>query len=128
MAAAVCIEEAPGSQEISDLNKELSAGCETLPNTGLDQVRFGSVACSHANMFLRCLNAGAASSDADLSDSGHLSLEKVKHCSAQFGRAAREGLEWMVLSHRVHAEHPTLLSVIQRARSAPPPSCCAGRA
>ena len=115
----MCVEEAPGSQAIADFNKELAAGCDALPSTGLDQIRFGSLACSHTNMFLKCLAAGVASSDADLAVGGCLRLDKVERRDAEFGKAAREGLEWLVLLSKVSAAHPTLLTAIQRARNAP---------
>ena len=119
VSTAVCIEESPGAQTICDFNKELASGSDNLPNTGLDQIRFGSIACSHTNMFLRCLTAGVASTDKDLSEGGHLSLEKVSRRDLEFARAAREGLCWSVLSHKVRSAHPKLLSLIQRARNAP---------
>ena len=97
VASAVCVEEAPGSHAIADFNKDLARGCDALPGDGFDQIRFGSLACSHTNMFLRCLRAGVASSDGALADGGCLSLVKVERRDAEFGRAAREGLEWMVL-------------------------------
>ena len=124
-AGAVCIEEAPGSHEIAEFTKCLSAGCDALPDKGFDQVRFGSVACSHTNMFLKCLAAGVVSSDKDLSEDGYLCLDKVARRDPDFARAAREGLEWKVLSHKVCSDYPKLLGLIVRARNAPS-SCCAG--
>ena len=49
VASAVCVEEAPGSHAIANFNRDLAAGCDALPGDGLDQVRFGSLACSHTN-------------------------------------------------------------------------------
>ena len=36
VASAVCVEEAPGSHAIANFNKDLAAGCDFLPGTGLD--------------------------------------------------------------------------------------------
>ena len=119
VASAVCVEEAPGSHAIADFNRDLAAGCDALPGKGLDQIRYGSLACSHTNMFLRCLAEGVKSSDAEISEGGRLCLDKVERRDAEFGKAARQGLEWLVLSSKVARAHPTLLTAIQRARNAP---------
>ena len=92
VASAVCIEEAPGATDICDFNKMLSHGCDSLPNSGLDHVRFGSVACSHTNMFLRCVAAGVESSHEELCEGGRLCLEKIARRDPEFGRAVREGV------------------------------------
>ena len=61
VASAVCVEEAPGASTIADFNRRLSSSCDILPSDGFDQIRFGSVACSHTNMFLKCLSSGVKS-------------------------------------------------------------------
>ena len=120
VASAVCVEEAPGASTISNFNRKLSAGSDILPSDGFDQIRFGSVACSHTNMFLRCLSSGVKSlCDEELTEGGCLSLEKVGRHDPEFARAAREGLEWKVLSSKVPIRFPRLLSLLQRARNAP---------
>ena len=119
VTGAVCIEESPGSTEIKDFNAKLSSGLDTLPSNELDHVRFGSLACSHTNMFLRCVAAGAVSTNVALSEAGHLSLEKIARRDPDFARAIRDGLEWKVLSSKVSTEFPDLLGLVQRARNAP---------
>ena len=119
VASAVCIEEAPQSKTIRDFNADLAVGSGRLPAPLPEDIKYGSLSCSHTNMFLRCLWAGVESSDEDMSENGHLSLDKVSRRDAEFGRAAREGLEWKILSHKVRSRFPKLLSLVQRARNAP---------
>ena len=120
VASAVCVEEAPGASTIADFNRRLSSSCDILPSDGFDQIRFDSVACSHTNMFLKCLSSGVKSNcEGELTESGCLSLEKVGRTDPEFARAAREGLEWKVLSSKVPVHFPRLLSLLQRARNAP---------
>lgn len=119
VASAVCIEETPGTTSIRDFNKTLSSGCDILPQDVLEQVRYGSLACSHTNMFLRCLAEGVNSSHEELSEGGRLSLEKVRRRDPDFARAVHAGLEWKVLSSKCRVQYPKLLALIQRARNAP---------
>lgn len=114
---AVCIEEAPTSLLIQEFNVAL-AQTDRLAPVQPDSIRFGSVSCSHTNMFLRCMAAGVASDDEVLSDDGRLSLAKLKHRDAAFADAVENGLHWLVLSHRLRANFPELLSLIQSARNA----------
>ena len=54
-----------------------------------------------------------------MSYDGKLSLDAVARTDPEFARAAREGLTWTVLSHRVRLRFPVLLSFIQRAMNTP---------
>ena len=114
---AVCIEEAPTSLMIQEFNMAL-AQTDRLAPVQPDSIRFGSVACSHTNMVLRCMAAGVPSDDDVLADDGRLSLSKLKHRDAAFADAVENGLHWLVLSHRLRATFPELLSLIQSARNA----------
>ena len=114
---AVCIEEAPTSLMIQEFNMAL-AQTDRLAPVQPDSIRFGSVACSHTNMFLRCMAAGVPSDDDVLADDGRLSLSKLKHRDAAFADAVDNGLHWLVLSRRLRATFPDLPSLIQSARNA----------
>ena len=116
---AVCIQEEPGKTRIADFDKSLVGGNDTLPQHGFDPVMYGSVACSHTNMFLRCLVKGVECSDEDLSERGHMSIDKIGRRDEPMAKAARQGLGWKVLSYEVRQRYPKLLSLLQRARSAP---------
>ena len=121
VGSAVCIEEAPDSSLIVDFNKSLGHGCDLLPNgSALESIRYGSVACSHTNMFLRCLASACVSpGKSEAAEDGRLSLDLVGRRDAELARAAKDGLEWKVLSSKVRHLCPSLLSLMQRARNAP---------
>ena len=102
--SVVCVEEAPGSDDIAKFDAGVVAGNPKLPESEPDMIRYGSIAGSHRNMFLRSLLASAESSEAAMSEGGRLCLEKVARTDAQYALAARQGLTWKVLSYKVDDE------------------------
>jgi hypothetical protein len=118
VSKAICIEEQPGATYIEDFNTKLTESSELLPPVVKDSIRYGSISCSHTNMFLRSMAHGVKSSDDLVSVGGKLSLEHLAQRDHEFARAVREGLPWSVLSWRVEAEFPGVLSLIQSARNA----------
>jgi hypothetical protein len=115
---AICIEEQPGHTTIEDFNTKLTESSELLPPVVKDSIRYGSISCSHTNMFLRSMAHGVKSTDDLVAVGGKLSLEHLAQRDHEFARAVREGLPWSVLSWRVEAEFPGVLSLIQSARNA----------
>ena len=115
---AICIEEQPGQTQIEQFNMKMTESSELLPPVVPDSIRYGSVSCSHTNMFLRCVGHGVKSSDELVSVGGRLSVEHLAQRDREFARAVKEGLPWSVLSWRVRTAFPGLLNLIQTARNA----------
>ena len=117
--SVVCVEEAPGRDVIARFDDSVVAGNPKLPESEPDMIRYGSIAGSHRNMFLRCLMASAESGEEAMCEGGRLCLEKVARADANFANAARHGLTWKVLSYKVEVEYPEVLPIIMKARNAP---------
>ena len=119
MGSVVCVEEAPGRDDIARFDDSVVAGNPKLPESEPDVIRYGSIAGSHRNMFLRCLLASAESGEEAMCEGGRLCLEKVARADINFANAARHGLTWKVLSYKVQVEYPGVLPILMRARNAP---------
>ena len=95
MGTVVCVEQAPGGDDIASFDHSLVAGNPKMPEPEADMIRYGSIAGSHRNMFLRCLLAGAESGEEAMCDEdGRLCLDKVARTDTKFAQAARHGLTW----------------------------------
>ena len=116
--SVVCVEEAPGRDDIAAFDHSVVAGNPKLPESDADKIRYGSIAGSHRNMFLRCLLASAESGEEAMCEDGRLCLAKVERTDPTFANAARQGLTWKVLSHKIQVEYPEVLPIIMRARNA----------
>ena len=119
-ANAVCIEDDPASDELKVFNRKLCIGSDLLPDKDLGLQIYGSLACSHTNMFLRCLLHGSRTVGgcAASGDDGRLSLEKVVRKDSAFAEAARKGLVWTVLSSKCRSHFPKLRGLVQQAYNA----------
>jgi len=116
---AVCVEETPGSTAIENFNVALAAGSVFMPSVKDNSIKYGSLACSHANMFLRCIADGVPSEDEYCSEDKRLSVAKVERRDPALAEAVRTGMSWQVLSHKVRDLFPGLDDLIQTARNAP---------
>ena len=117
-AQALAVEEAPDSKAIQVFNEELASKNDMLAPVVADSIRYGSLACSHTNQFLRCVLASVPSDDDILSEGGRLSLAKLRERGAEFASACENGLKWTVLSHKVRARFPAVLGLLQESRNA----------
>ena len=119
MGSVVCVEQAPGYDDIASFDHSLVAGNPKLPAPGGNLIRYGSIAGSHRNMFLRCLLASAESDQEAMCDEdGRLCIDKVARTDPNFANAARQGLTWKVLYYKVQAEYPEVLGIISQAKNA----------
>ena len=116
---AVCVEETPGSTAIEDFNIALAAGSALMPSVTENSIKYGSLACSHTNMFLRCIADGVPSEDEYCSEDKVLSVQKIERRDPALAEAVRTGMSWQVLSHTVRTLFPGLDDLIQTARNAP---------
>lgn len=115
---AVAVEEEPGSACIEDFNRRLAEGNSKLPAVIPDSLKYGSLSCSHTNMFLRCMASAVESQDEMLSTDGKLDLSKLRSRDANFAAAVEQGLSWTVLSHHVATHCPEFLEMLQTAKNA----------
>ena len=117
MSQPTCIEEAPSGTFICDFNKTLSSQNHLLPAVTDNSVRYGSLSCSHTNMFLRCVNASTKTTVTTLAVEGRLSLDLLKTADPKFAEAVTGGLTWTVLNHKVRSRFPSFLNLVQSARN-----------
>ena len=80
-------------------------------------LHFGSLACGHTNMVLRCLQASVPSDDPLLSENGKMSLSKLERRNPEFALAVTRGLRWKVLRWSIRDDYPAALNIIQEARN-----------
>ena len=116
---AVCMEQSPTAKDIEEFNARLASASSLLPPVTPDSIKYGSLSCSHTNMFLRCVAGGVASNDELLATSGQLSLSNLERHDPEFALAVKQGLPWLVLSWRVSERFPGLVTLVQSARNAP---------
>ena len=98
-AHATCVEAKPGDATLEQFNKALADNVALAP-VEPHSLHFGSLACGHTNMVLRCLQASVPSDDPLLSENGKMSLSKLERRDPEFfGGAARPPLEGPSLEH-----------------------------
>ena len=111
---ALCVEAGPGNKAIEEFNRRVCGGTDLAP-VEVDTIIFGSLACGHTNMGLRAIAAGMPSDHPLMSVDGRFSVEALRKHDQKFADAVSGGLRWKVLSHKVRAEFPEALNIIQAA-------------
>ena len=103
-AIGICIKftSTQGLKSLHDHNKRFSKGCQLLPTIKIDS-SYGSLACSHYNLALRLLQAGAKSPIGDLIKL----LEENEHLKD----TAMCGHKWWILPEEVLAERQVDISL-----------------
>ena len=88
-----------------------------LGEVKLQEIRYGSLSCSHTNQWLVAALAGVKCDFEDISVGGKMSYELM---SGQEGLkdALDKGMQWLVISAAAVAEHPTLPNFVQAAKNA----------
>ena len=115
---AVCI-EADTNGDIAKYSAELKNNSEGLAKCDMQEIRYGSLSCSHTNQFLCCVLAGVPSDIEDLCHDGRMSQGMLSSADIEFGKALTGGLSWIVLKKEVQVMYPTLPDLIQKARNDP---------
>ena len=103
-AIGICLKftSPQGLKSLHDHNKRFSKGCQLLP-TIKNEAIYGSLACSHYNLALRLLQAGAKSPIGDLIKL----LEENEHLKD----TAMSGHKWWILPEEVAAERQVDISL-----------------
>ena len=104
-AVGICIKftSEAGKKALLEHNKRFTKGNKLLPPIDEEQALYGSLACSHYNLALRCLKCGLASPLGNLS---HL-LDENEHLKD----AAMNGHRWWVLPESVTLERQVDISL-----------------
>ncbi len=112
---AICIEVDPKDIIFNEMLISESDGMLGT-STDLAKARFASVAASHTNYGLRCINAQAPHSSGKnkLVKDGKLCPAVVKMFDPPMGLACTEGLYWRVVRKEAVDEFPVLPEVIQQ--------------
>ena len=118
VARAACIEEEPSKSDIHAFNVALASSGRALAPVEEGSIRYGSLSCSHTNMFLRCVAAGVESKHEAMSYNGRLDVDHLAKKDKAFAHAVKEGLVWSVLSYKVRVMFPDFLDMLQKARNA----------
>ena len=103
-AIGICLKftSTQGLKSLHDHNKRFSKGCQLLPTIKSEAI-YGSLACSHYNLALRLLQAGAKSPIGDLIKL----LEENEHLKD----TAMCGHKWWILPEEVLAEKQVDISL-----------------
>ena len=103
-AIGICIKftSAQGLQSLHDHNKRFSKGCQLLPTIKMEAM-YGPLACSHYNLALRLLQAGAKSPIGD--------LVKILEENEHLKDTARCGHKWWILPEEVLSERQVDISI-----------------
>ena len=117
VARAVCIEQEPSKSDIHEFNAALASSNLALAPVTDGSIRYGSLSCSHTNMFLRCVAAGVASTHVDMSFNGRLDVDHLAKKDKAFAMAVKDGLVWSVLSYKVRGMFPGFVDMMQSARN-----------
>ena len=117
-AKACAVEVLPGEVhddaiEFQNSVANASAGMIAKPTHDLQVV---TLECCHTTAVLNaircaCKHDGSAIAD----DQGRLSLARLEERSSEFARAVREGLEYLVIRHKVTVRCPRMCGMISRA-------------
>ena len=96
-AIGICLKltSPQGLKSLHDHNKRFSKGCQLLPTIKIEAI-YGSLACSHYNLALRLLQAGAKSPIGD--------LNQILEENEDLRDAAMCGHKWWILPEEVISE------------------------
>ena len=83
-----------------------------------DQLRYASIAGSHANQVLRLWHYTMGHRCEKMTCDGKLSLELLEKKDSAYHAAVRDGTKWQVISHHVVKEFPNFATLAQAAGNA----------
>ena len=115
-AHATCIEEAPGQTLIEDFATPLLASTDMAP-CRKGETGFGCLSGTHCNTVLRNVNLQAVSTEPLMSTNGRYSVDVISRRDAEFAKAVREGIPWLVYSWKVRLLYPRVPDLISNARN-----------
>ena len=107
VGVCIKIESAEGKAKLLDHNYRLSQGNPMMPPIFEDLVQYGTIACSHLNLSLRCIQAGSHSPSGDLA-----SLVKP---GSSLAYAVKDGHSWIILPESTLYETQVEISIWRNA-------------
>ena len=116
-AHAVCVED-DACLSIARFSYELSCSDIGLGKVPQEEIKYGSLACSHTNQFLVAVICGVETDDEELAVDGRLSASKLSD-DLKLKDALEHGLTWLVISATAASLYPTLCDKVQQARNTP---------
>ena len=113
---AVCIEDDTDGA-IAEFTQKMFDSAEGLLGTTAADVKYGSVSCSHTNMFLVAVLAAARTEYDSMAAGGKLSYSKLSE-DQHLKDALDNGLTWLIISAKAIRRFKNLPQLIQAARNA----------
>ena len=83
-----------------------------------EMIRYASVVGSHSNQVMRGFALGAAHTEPRVTVGGMLNLELLGKIDPAFAKAVREGVSWVIVSHKAQANMPEFAGLMQAAGNA----------
>ena len=111
---AVCVEDDEVGS-VAAFSVKLSESSEGLGRIAQQQIKYGSLSCSHTNQFLIAAACGVETVHDNIAVDNRISMNKLRQ-DTKLADAVENGLNWLVLSAKVRQLYPELLDLVQHAK------------
>ena len=115
--AHACGMEDCSSAAIENFSVSLSGASELLGKYKANDIKIGSLACSHTNAFLLAAKQGVPSNIEGIAEDGRISIGKITRADAGMQEALAKGLHWLIYKKEVGQMYPLLAKLVQEARN-----------
>jgi len=112
---AICIEE-DDNGGIGKFTRSLQARSSKLGKQNIDDIRYGSVACSHLNQWLVAALCGAECDEDEMAVDCRMSADNIRAKQPELADALNNGLKWTIVKKEAVKRWPQLPKLIQEAR------------
>ena len=103
---AICVEVSSSDTATFDFNRKLQHQSQGKLNLSPDAMRYATIAASHLNAALQCIQGCVYHDDERLTVDGKISHEKLGSLDSQYLQASVNGVEWLVISRSLLDEFP----------------------
>ena len=109
---AICVEVSSSDTATFDFNRKLQHQSQGKLNLSPDAMRYATIAASHLNAALQCIQGCVYHDDERLTVDGKISHEKLGSLDSQYVQASVNGVEWLVISRSLLDEFPQVASMV----------------
>ena len=109
---AICVEVSSSDTATFDFNRKLQHQSQGKLNLSPDAMRYATIAASHLNAALQCIQGCVYHDDERLTVDGKISHKKLGSLDSQYLQASVNGVEWLVISRSLLDEFPQVASMV----------------
>ena len=114
-AHAVCVEDS-ADHKTATFTTSLAQSSPGLGVVDPEEIKYGSLSCSHTNQFLVAALCNVQSDYDSITVAGRIDKSKLSR-DTKLKEALEEGIMWLVLSNSATSLYPNLCELVQAARN-----------